>query len=143
MRPGKRRTLDKSNAADAMLDEAEKLKASVRTKVEHPFRVIKRQLSIPVTFTGMSVTIPESPVTLDRNTHQTQKSPQHTVDSEYWLGNAPPHGGASGRRSVAFAARPDQVVRAILGFDQPGAGLGASDSGFAVFDRHYGRLKTG
>ena len=68
MRPGKRRTLDKSNAADAMLDEAEKLKASVRTKVEHPFRVIKRQLSIPVTFTGMSVTIPESPVTLDRNT---------------------------------------------------------------------------
>lgn len=26
-----------------MLDKAEKLKASVRAKVEHPFRVIKRQ----------------------------------------------------------------------------------------------------
>jgi transposase, IS5 family len=43
MRPGKRRALDKSNSADAMLDEAEKLKAGVRAKVEHPFRVIKRQ----------------------------------------------------------------------------------------------------
>ena len=43
MRPGKREALDKSHAADAMLDEAEKLKAGVRAKVEHPFRVIKRQ----------------------------------------------------------------------------------------------------
>ena len=43
MRPGKRKALDKSHAADAMLDEAEKLKAGVRAKVEHPFRVIKRQ----------------------------------------------------------------------------------------------------
>ena len=43
MRPGKRKALDKSNAADALLDAAEKLKAGVRAKVEHPFRVIKRQ----------------------------------------------------------------------------------------------------
>ena len=43
MRPGKRKMLDKGHAADAMLDEAEKLKAGVRAKVEHPFRVIKRQ----------------------------------------------------------------------------------------------------
>ena len=43
MRPGKRKALDKDNQADAMIDEAEKLKASVRAKVEHPFRVIKRQ----------------------------------------------------------------------------------------------------
>ena len=43
MRPGRRKALDKSNAADAMLDEAEKLKAGIRAKVEHPFRVIKRQ----------------------------------------------------------------------------------------------------
>ena len=31
------------NEADALLDQAEKLKASIRAKVEHPFRVIKRQ----------------------------------------------------------------------------------------------------
>ena len=43
MRPGKRRALDKENEADALLDQAEKLKAGVRAKVEHPFRVIKRQ----------------------------------------------------------------------------------------------------
>lgn len=43
MRPGKRKALDKDNEADAMLDKAEKLKAGVRAKVEHPFRVVKRQ----------------------------------------------------------------------------------------------------
>ena len=43
MRPGKRRALDKTNAIDALIDKVEKLKASVRAKVEHPFRVIKRQ----------------------------------------------------------------------------------------------------
>ena len=44
MRPGKRRALNKDKPADALIDQAEKLKASVRAKVEHPFRVIKRQL---------------------------------------------------------------------------------------------------
>ena len=34
MQPGKRKALDKSNAADAMLDGAEKLKAGIRAKVE-------------------------------------------------------------------------------------------------------------
>ena len=43
MRPGKRRVLDKTNEIDALTDKIEKLKASVRAKVEHPFRVIKRQ----------------------------------------------------------------------------------------------------
>ena len=43
MRPGKRRALDKDNEVDALLDQIEKLKAGVRAKVEHPFRVIKRQ----------------------------------------------------------------------------------------------------
>ena len=43
MGPGKRRALNKENAADAMIDKAGKLKASIRAKVEHPFRVIKRQ----------------------------------------------------------------------------------------------------
>ena len=44
MRPGKRRALDKENKPiDAMLNQVEKIKAQIRAKVEHPFRVIKRQ----------------------------------------------------------------------------------------------------
>jgi IS5 family transposase len=44
MRPGKRRKLDKeNNPIDAMVNKVEKIKASIRAKVEHPFRVIKRQ----------------------------------------------------------------------------------------------------
>ena len=38
MKPGKRRQLDKSGSAEA----AEKRKASVRAKVEHPFLYVKR-----------------------------------------------------------------------------------------------------
>ena len=53
-RPGKRKALDKSNADDAMLDEAEKLKADFRAKVEHPFRVIKRQFGhVKVRYRGL------------------------------------------------------------------------------------------
>jgi IS5 family transposase len=43
MRPGKRRALDLSRPLAAMIDELERTKASIRAKVEHPFRVIKRQ----------------------------------------------------------------------------------------------------
>ncbi len=43
MRPGKRRQLDLANPRDAIVNEIERLKASVRAKVEHPFRVVKRQ----------------------------------------------------------------------------------------------------
>jgi IS5 family transposase len=43
MRPGKRRALDKSEPVGAMLDKLEQIKARIRAKVEHPFRVIKRQ----------------------------------------------------------------------------------------------------
>lgn len=54
MRPGKRRALDKENAADALIDKAEKLKAGIRAKVEHPFRVIKRQFGfIKVRYRGL------------------------------------------------------------------------------------------
>jgi transposase, IS5 family len=55
MRPGKRKALDKeSNEADALLDQAEKLKASIRAKVEHPFRVIKRQFGfVRVRYRGL------------------------------------------------------------------------------------------
>jgi len=44
MRPGKRKKLDKANSpVDALIDKIEKCKASIRAKVEHPFRVVKRQ----------------------------------------------------------------------------------------------------
>ena len=54
MRPGKRKKLNKDNEADAMLDQAEKLKAGIRAKVEHPFRVIKRQFGfVKVRYRGL------------------------------------------------------------------------------------------
>jgi IS5 family transposase len=54
MRPGKRKKLDKANAADALLDQVEKLKAGVRAKVEHPFRVIKCQFGhVKVRYWGL------------------------------------------------------------------------------------------
>lgn len=43
MRPGKRRALDKRTPMGAILDRLEQAKARIRAKVEHPFRVIKRQ----------------------------------------------------------------------------------------------------
>ena len=43
MRPGKRRALDKDSPMGSVLDQLEHVKASIRAKVEHPFRVIKRQ----------------------------------------------------------------------------------------------------
>ncbi len=43
MRPRKRRVLDKQSPLGAILDRIEQLKASIRAKVEHPFRVVKRQ----------------------------------------------------------------------------------------------------
>ena len=54
MRPGKRRALNKENAADAMIDQAEKLKAAIRAKVEHVIRVIKRQFGfVKVRYRGL------------------------------------------------------------------------------------------
>jgi IS5 family transposase len=41
MQPGKRRTLDPKSKWARLLEKAEKLKASVRAKVEHPFHVVK------------------------------------------------------------------------------------------------------
>ncbi len=43
MRPGKRRALDKASVLGKLQDELERVKARIRAKVEHPFRVIKRQ----------------------------------------------------------------------------------------------------
>jgi transposase, IS5 family len=43
MKPGKRAAMNKTSALGAILEELEAVKASIRAKVEHPFRVIKRQ----------------------------------------------------------------------------------------------------
>jgi IS5 family transposase len=43
MRPGKRNVLDMGNPREAITEKIEKIKARIRAKVEHPFRVIKRQ----------------------------------------------------------------------------------------------------
>jgi IS5 family transposase len=43
MRPGKRRKLNPFIEPEFVAERVEKMKASIRAKVEHPFRVIKRQ----------------------------------------------------------------------------------------------------
>ena len=55
MRPGKRRALDKSEPTERLIDELERVKASIRAKVEHPFRVIKRQFGfVKVRYRGLA-----------------------------------------------------------------------------------------
>ena len=54
MRPGKRKA-HKHIPWGALSEQAEKLKASVRAKVEHPFRVIKRQFGhLKVRYRGLA-----------------------------------------------------------------------------------------
>jgi IS5 family transposase len=54
MRPGKRKALDKATPMGAVLDKLEYLKASIRAKVAHPFRVIKRQFGhVKVRYRGL------------------------------------------------------------------------------------------
>jgi IS5 family transposase len=55
MKPGKRRALDKTRPVDSLIDQIERLKASVRAKVEHPFRVVKRQFGhVKVRYRGLA-----------------------------------------------------------------------------------------
>ena len=54
MRPGKRKVLDKNTPMGAILDQLERVKARIRAKVEHPFRVIKRQFGhVKVRYRGL------------------------------------------------------------------------------------------
>jgi IS5 family transposase len=54
MRHGKRKALDKDSPANVLIEHVEHLKASVRAKVEHPFRVIKRQFGhVKVRYRGL------------------------------------------------------------------------------------------
>lgn len=55
MRPGKRKALDKNTPMGAVMDKLEHVKASIRAKVEHPFRVIKRQFGhVKVRYRGLA-----------------------------------------------------------------------------------------
>jgi IS5 family transposase len=55
MRPGKRKALDKSTPMGAIMDQLEQAKARIRAKVEHPFRVIKRQFGhVKVRYRGLA-----------------------------------------------------------------------------------------
>uniref|UniRef100_UPI00258B18D8 IS5 family transposase n=1 Tax=Thiomonas sp. TaxID=2047785 RepID=UPI00258B18D8 len=55
MRPGKRRLLDKADPNDAIAEQLEHVKARIRAKVEHPFRVIKRQFGhMKVRYRGLA-----------------------------------------------------------------------------------------
>ncbi len=54
MRPGNRKVLDKSTPMGAIMDQLERTKARIRAKVEHPFRVIKRQFGhVKVRYRGL------------------------------------------------------------------------------------------
>ena len=55
MRPGKRKLLDKSRLVDELAGQLERIKASIRAKVEHPFRVIKHQFGhVKVRYRGLA-----------------------------------------------------------------------------------------
>ena len=55
LRPGLRRLLDRADPKDAIAEEMEHVKASIRAKVEHPFRVIKRQFGhVKVRYRGLA-----------------------------------------------------------------------------------------
>ena len=55
MKPGKRKMLDKETPMGAVLEKLEQAKASIRAKVEHPFRVIKRQFGfVKVKYRGLA-----------------------------------------------------------------------------------------
>lgn len=54
MRPGKRKALDKTNPEDQRIHQLETQKASIRAKVEHPFRIMKRQFGyVKVRYRGL------------------------------------------------------------------------------------------
>ena len=55
MRRGKRKKLNPFLEPDFIAERLEKMKASIRAKVEHPFRVIKRQFGfLKVRYRGLA-----------------------------------------------------------------------------------------
>jgi IS5 family transposase len=55
MRPGKRKVLDPNRPMDQLLEQLERVKAGIRARVEHPFRVVKRQFGhVKVRYRGLA-----------------------------------------------------------------------------------------
>jgi IS5 family transposase len=55
MRHGKRRALDPTKGCTPLIEKAEQITANIRAKVEHPFRVIKRQFGhVKVRYRGLA-----------------------------------------------------------------------------------------
>ena len=55
MCPGVRKELDKDSPHGSLVDQIERIKAQIRAKVEHPFRVIKRQFGhVKVRYRGLA-----------------------------------------------------------------------------------------
>jgi IS5 family transposase len=55
MQPGKRKALDMTKKWARLVKKAEQIKASVRAKVEHPFRVVKQQFGhTKVRYSGLA-----------------------------------------------------------------------------------------
>ena len=55
MRPGKRHTLDPAKPIEALTEQLERVKAGIRARVEHPFRVVKRQFGhVKVRYRGLA-----------------------------------------------------------------------------------------
>jgi IS5 family transposase len=55
MRPGRRRALDLRTPTGQVAEQIERIKARIRAKVEHPFRVIKRQFGhVKVRYRGLA-----------------------------------------------------------------------------------------
>ena len=59
MRPGKRAALRNSQTPGQLTDQRERLKASIRAKVEHPLQLIKRQFGrVKVRCRGLNKSLP-------------------------------------------------------------------------------------
>lgn len=55
MRPGKRKVLDPNDPVDRLVEQLERVKAGIRARVEHPFRVVKRQFGhVKVRYRGLA-----------------------------------------------------------------------------------------
>jgi IS5 family transposase len=55
MRPGKHKLLDRTQLVESPSEQIERVKASIRAEVEHPFRVIKRQFGhVKVRYRGLA-----------------------------------------------------------------------------------------
>ena len=107
MRPGLRRKLNPFIEPDALVEKAEKIKASIRAKVEHPFRVLKRQFGYTkVRYRGLA-----------KNTTQifTLFAPSNLLD-----GAAAVDGG-TGMSASARPARGSQGIKPASSDALPGA----------------------